>query len=201
MSSCVDITHWVREDFKYYFADFVRKFSWDIESHRRSEVWGNIWSGNLRHAGGWINQTTGHCGRESKEYLQQVFEKTFGSCFDLVLFLKDGREQWWYIDRGGVPEGLPSGDNHKMFISHLFKMPFLQSINPTTLVTTIKRSHFTFKSVLPTINHLTLTLHVSDNIQSQPGWRALQNAGSKCVHVVDLDYSTWLNISLVSNIY
>ena len=38
-------------------------------------------------------------------------------------------------------------------------------------------------------------------IQSQPGWRALQNAGSKCVHVVDLDYSTWLNISLVSNIY
>ena len=69
-------------------------------------------------------------------------------------------------------------------------MPFLQSINPTTLVTIIKRSHFTFKSALPTINHLTLTLHVSDNIQSQPGRRALQNAGSKCVYVVELDYST-----------
>ena len=147
----------------YQFNGFYSKLSlkvdiyylYDIKSHQRSEVWRNIWSGDLWHAGGWVHQTNGHCWGEGKEYLQQVFKKCFEIYFNNFNWfcLKDGRKQWWHINRGGVPQGLPHGDKSSHF-SH-FAHDQIQS--------NVKRSnslHTWFLQSSPAKYH---SLYVPDN--------------------------------------
>ena len=62
-----------------YFKHWTLLLLWSMRKcddiHMTRTNWHIDFSGDLRHAGGRVDQATGHCWRESQEYLQQVFEK------------------------------------------------------------------------------------------------------------------------------
>ena len=91
-------------------------------------------SGNIRHAGGWVNQTNWHCGREGKEYLQQVLRylsKHLWADFDWFSFYRMDENNDGTLTEEEFLKGCLLVTNRKIFTFITSSFPVSYQINNT----------------------------------------------------------------------